>query len=502
MKRALPFLLLTGLAAPFLGKPVHVDDANFLALARQAAHTPWTPHIGTINWQGHTERAFDVLSNPPGIAWWLAPVWDAEIWVAHLWMLPWLWLAIWGGMRLGSIVSGHGQAATLLIAGSPVAVLATHALTPDLPLLACTLAGMGGLLQAKPKHRWMWALLVGAGALFRYSGAALIAVVALWPLLRRSRREALWLGMVTATPLGLLMLHDLHAYGAVHLVAMTGFQGVALSGADVLHKASASVGMLGGAVVLPLLCWTHTRRAVVGAMVGAGLGCTAISVLDLSGGAAISGLVATAAGGATLGGSWVAEDETDRLLLGWLGIGLCFLLYLRFTAARYWIPFMAPAVLLGLRRAQTGWIRVAVPLTLILSVSLAIDDMELSQAQHTHAQHAAQHGPGLIAGHWGFQHHLESQGWVALEDDSALPPQTLLARSPNAWPQSASGCLTLIHSQVTADVWPGPRVHTRQGGANIHGFMLSGQPPLPVIAPWSLGHDPQDTLELYRACSD
>ena len=502
MKRALPFLLLTGLATPFLAKPVHVDDANFLALARQAAATPWTPHSGTINWQGQTERAFDVLSNPPGIAWWLAPVANAEVWVAHLWMLPWLWLAIWGGMRLGSAVSGHGQAAALLLVGSPVAVLATHALTPDLPLLACTLAGMGGLLQCRPKHRWMWAMLVGAGALFRYSGAALIPVVVLWPLLRSQRREAIGLGMAAATPLTLLVLHDLHAYGAVHLVAMTGFQGVAHSGTDILHKASAAVGMLGGAVVLPLLCWSHTRRAVVGAMVGAGLGCTAISVLGLSGGAAISGLIATAAGGATLGGCWVVEDETDRLLLWWLGIGLCFLLYLRFTAARYWIPFMAPAVLLGLRRAQERWIQAAVALTLALSLGLATDDLEFSQAQQRSAQQAAQHGPGLIAGHWGFQHALEQRGWVALEDDSMLPPQGVLARSPNAWPQSATGCHALISSHTTADAWLGPRVHTRQGGANIHGFMISDQPPMPVIAPWSFGRDPQDTLELYRACPD
>ena len=107
---------------------------------------------------------------------------------ASRWSGPWwLWLAIWGAMRLGQALSGRPNAAALLLVGSPVAVLATHALTPDLPLLACTLAGMGGLLTARPGQRWIWALVVGIGAWFRYSDAALIPVVALWPWLRGAR---------------------------------------------------------------------------------------------------------------------------------------------------------------------------------------------------------------------------------------------------------------------------------------------------------------------------
>ncbi len=56
-------LLVFGLVRPFLGKPVHVDDANFLRLAESAARDPW-PHDIQINWMGKTEGAFDALSNP------------------------------------------------------------------------------------------------------------------------------------------------------------------------------------------------------------------------------------------------------------------------------------------------------------------------------------------------------------------------------------------------------------------------------------------------------
>ena len=67
---------LAGLGAlaqlPFLARPVNYDETNFLVLVRGAALNPWAPHNVMVNWQGTTERAFDVLSNPPGIAWFLA----------------------------------------------------------------------------------------------------------------------------------------------------------------------------------------------------------------------------------------------------------------------------------------------------------------------------------------------------------------------------------------------------------------------------------------------
>ena len=506
MRRLRLYVLLTGLSLPFIGKPVHIDDTNFLALARGARIDPWRPHLVQINWQGTTERAFDVLSNPPGIGWWLAPVADAAVSIQHLWMLPWLWLATWGALRLGAMLTGRAEPAAWLILGSPVALLATQSLTPDLPLLACVLAGMSGVLRPIPEtggcRRWPWALLVGAAALFRYSGAVLIPVVALWPWLHGDKRGALKLGAAAAAPLALLALHDLSAYGEVHLLAMAGFQGVANTGSQLLHKGAASVAMLGGAVVLPVLCWVRPRRALVGMMVGAALGCTAVSLLGITGGGAIAGVLAAAAGGASLGGAVQTDTPTAKLLLCWLALGLFFLLSLRFAATRYWLPFMAPAVLLCLQAAPGRLVQPAVGLTVLLGIALSVDDLELAHAQEFAASEAQAQGTGLIAGHWGFQHHLERAGWVALEDDAPVPAGTLLAISPNAWPQTPSGCLEPTGTVSFPDRWPGPRVHTRTGGANLHGHSLAGTPPLPTLSPWSFGTDPLDRLVLYRGCLD
>ena len=46
-----------------VAKPVHIDEANFLMLTKGEF---WSPHNILINWQGQTQPAFDVLSNPPG----------------------------------------------------------------------------------------------------------------------------------------------------------------------------------------------------------------------------------------------------------------------------------------------------------------------------------------------------------------------------------------------------------------------------------------------------
>jgi len=498
MRERLSMLLILGMSLPFMGKPVHVDDANFLVLARHAAVDPWRPHDALINWQGTTEAAFHVLSNPPGIAWWLAPVSNSAVFLMHLWMLPWLLLAGWGAAKLGGAIAERSAAAIILICGAPISVFATQALTPDLPLLGLTLAGMGGLMGGPPAHRRRYALLLGMASLFRYSGLALLPVIL---LLGKNRAEGLRLAAYASIPMALLCVHDLLAYEQIHLVAMMGFQSISNTLPDMGHKAVASIAALGGAAVLPILCWQKPARGFTGAAIGAGIGCTAAAWADQTGVAAISTVVFSAAGVATLAGATRNRDFTDRILLTWLGLGLVFLLSLRFTASRYWIPFFAPAVLLALRAATPQWIRIACFLTPSLSVILAIDDMDLARSQEQAALLAQEFDPGHIAGHWGFQHHLEEAGWTSAEDDVQIAPNTWLARSSQAWPQTpANTCWTDTREIPIPDPRPGLRVLTESGGANFHGHMLAGTPPVRVFAPWSIGTDPMDLLTLQRTC--
>lgn len=501
----LPLLVLLGMALPFLGKPVHIDESNFLALARGAAAQPWRPHAVTINWQGHSESAFAVLSNPPGIAWWLAPVVDAPVPIQRLWMLPWLVLAVWGAWGMGTALAGQGGTAALLIAGSPIAMWATGALTPDLPLLGCALAGMRGVVTAK--RRWPWALLLGTSALFRYSGLALAPLAALWAWQRGERRAAVGLGLAALMPSGLLALHDLSAYGAVHLLAMSGFQSVANAPRDLLRKGAAALAMLGGAGLLPILCWAR-RRAWFGLSLGIILGALAADLSGHHGAAWWATVLFCAAGGASLAGAVSTRDPVDRFLLAWWTLGFLFLLTLRFTATRYWLPFLAPVVLVPLRAASARQRSGAVLASLGLGLALMVDDLELARAHEAEARAVIAHAveneeiPGVFAGHWGWQAHLEAAGWRALEEDAPVPVGTLLAWSEIAWPQEpASVCLEPILEWTMPDRWPGPRVHSRAGAANLHAFVVSGAPPVETYAPWTLARDALDTSRLSRVCA-
>jgi hypothetical protein len=307
---------------------------------------------------------------------------------------------------------------------------------------------------------------------------------------------------LAALPTAALMIHDLMAYEQVHLFAMTGFQSVSHQTDDVFHKAVASVAALGGAAALPILAWTRPKSAAIGGLIGGGVGAMAASWASQHGIPAAATVLATAGGGATLAAAFSTRNRPiERWLLAWLGLGLVFLLGLRFTAARYWIPFFAPALLLPLKTAPAGLVRVAVALTLGLSVLLAVDDAEFAATHARAAERASLAGTGHIAGHWGFQHHLRAKGWTDVEDDQTVPPGRWIARSRVGWPQEpANDCFDAEAVISFGDPWPGLRVHTHQGGANIHGHTLAGTPPTRVFAPWSIGDDPMETLTLRRTC--
>ena len=490
--------LLIGLALallgvlPFLGKPVHVDDANFLVLAEGAAVDLWRPHALEINWQGQTERAFDVLSNPPGIGWWLAPVHDAPTPLQHLWMLPWLALALFGAHRLGKAFLGDGPAGVLLLGTAPVVALAGQALTPDLPLYACTLAGVGGFLTSR-RYAWAFALLAGCAALFRYSGVCLVPLLVLAGWQRGRALPAL----LSALPVGLLALHDLHAYGQVHLLAMTGFQSVSNTQVDVFRKGVAALAMLGGVGLLPVL--SVRDRGWMGLLAGAALGFVAAHYSQQSGLGMSLTVLFTAAGGAAFAQLRWRTPE-DRVLLAWTLGGLFFLLSLRFAASRYWLPFLAGPVLAAARRSlDDRWLAGAVAVNLLVGLGVSVDDYRFAKAHELAAQLVGP-GPGSFAGHWGWQHHLEEAGWTPLEDDGAPLSPHAVALAP--WPQQPGEghCLRLVEEYTLPDTWPGPRVHTAEGFANLHAFVISGEPPVETYSPWSFSSEPYEIVQLYEAC--
>jgi hypothetical protein len=500
----------------FLHRPVHVDEANFLRLAEGARLDAWRPHEVLINWQGVTERAFGVLSNPPGIAWWLAPLAEAALPLQRLAMLPWLLLALWGFHVLGRRFAGDGPRALAVLASAPIVLWASSSLTPDLPLLALLCAGLGGYVEAqdrgRPARAAFFAFLVGCAFLFRYSALALFPLLLLYP---HRGRGALAPAIFVLLPPLLLFGHDLHAYGHLHFLAMSGFQSVAETPRDLFRKLVSLVCMLGGAGLLPIFVLGGGRAALAGAIVGGLLG---LSGVALSGIAFLPALLTVsfgASGGALLLGPWgSASDSTDRdrvFLASWALLGLLFLLALRFSATRYWLPFLPAVALAWLRRRPSRPVVFAgVGLQAVLGLLLLLDDARFAEAQHALAARIADRAdaldpealaPRLFAGHWGWQHALERRAWRPVDEDAALPVGALFAVADAPWPQEpGEGCLQLLLEEEAPAAWPGPRVHTADGAANLHANVVAGHPPVETYAPWSLSREPLDRARLYRVC--
>ena len=484
MPRAALLLFAALLALPLvhIARPVHYDEANFLVLARGAAEDPWRPHDVHINWQGVDQRAFDVLSNPPGIAWWLAPVHDAPVVVQRLFMLPWLALVLFGAWRLGGRFTGDPVRGALVLLTSPIVLLSTPALLPDAPLYALTLAGVGGFVTATDEDRpaFGWALLAGFAAWFRYSGLALGPLLVVYALVRG--RKPVHALAAFLPPLA-LALHDQFAYGAVHVLAMGSFQAVATTPEDVFHKGVSAIAMLGGAAALPFFPWS--RASFAGAAIGACLGAAW----------GWPGALFAALGGATLG----AVPGRGR---GWLALwafgGLAFLLTLRFTATRYWLPFL-PGVLLALPTGR--WPRVFIGTQLALAFLLAADEDRSARAQALLADQVAALGVGTFTGHWGWQWAMERQGWRALDEGARPPVGTLVAMPRQAWPQPVDvSCARVVWEGAARPPIPWlPRGYSEEAHANLHANWIYDRPPVRTVIPWGFANDP---YERVRVCQE
>jgi hypothetical protein len=491
----LPYLIILGCLLPFLNKDIHIDDANFIRLAEGVQLDAWRPHDVMINWQGTTERAFDVLSNPPGVGWYLAPVIGKPLWVMHLWMWPWVILSLWGMRRLGEQIVGNGEAAMLALGLSPIVFLSAQGFTPDIPLLACTTAGLGGFYSSR-RNSWAFALLAGCGVLFRYSGLCVLPLVLFVGFLNKKWFSALF----CLLPLAFLMLHDFAAYGQIHWVAMSAFQSVSNTPQDVFLKGVGLLAMLGGLGLMPFLAWS--KRAPWALSIGGSLGAVGAFLCGLD--AVSTGLVLLFCASGALAFSRLGfSTEEDLVVSAWAVGGAVFLLSLRFAAARYWVPFMPAFVLAALRVApsarRVSW---ALAGSAILALGLSVDDQAFARAQRVSAEQVNHYGQGSFAGHWGFQHHLEALGWKPLEEGASI--DGLHAVFVEGWPQEANPeqCKKEEGRFSVADRWWGPRTHSLNGPANLHANWVATTPPQVSLLPWHFSNTPYVQIVLYRPCSE
>ena len=462
---------------------MHIDEANFLMLTQGSF---LYPHNVLVNWQGSTERAFDVLSNPAGIAWLLWPLKDWDPMWMRLGMFPWFVLLLYGVDRLGQVFSDSRGFLVLLTLFSPAVFIHIGSLTPDIPLIAIYITGFSGVCLSRD---WRWALLAGFSVFFRYSGLTVIPLILAWSVIFGHTRTGIKLSLVACIPFFVLTCYDFWAYGQSHFVHIITFQSSESS--PWVLKLISIFAMLSGAVVLPW--FSFDRHGTISVVLSIGITFGVFSfVHQLTD-------VLWVLSGVFLTLNTVRIDNKRGLFLSiWMIGGLVFLSQLRFSAARYWLPFFFPILLMLIQGKKFRSKLVLLSTTSILSIFLLIDDYRFALA-HRDAAHTVQqrYDSGIFAGHWGWQHYLQGENWISAEDDMILPKNTVFARINTAWPQEVQGCKVLLE-EFSSPSFGLPRVHTHQGKANIHSSHIYNVGM--VFSPWSFGEDPYVHVQLFRTC--
>jgi 4-amino-4-deoxy-L-arabinose transferase-like glycosyltransferase len=443
---------------PFSGRAFHMDDPLFVFAARQITQHPLDPYGFNVIWYESLDRMADVTMNPPLACYYGAAVGRIAGWSERAFHLAFLVPAlalILGTYRLAKHFTRLPLLAAMATLLTPGIVVSACSVMCDTMMVAlwvwAVILWIEGL---EPRKGWYLAgsgVLMAAGALTKYFGAALILLLAAYSL-ARLRRFGGWMWYLLI-PAGALLGYELwtHAlYGQSLLRSAAHFAHANRGHASRFTRTLVSLSFTGGCTLSVLaLCPLMWSRRVLG-IVAAGSAVAASALVfgwvnlaeqfankltphpvvahwELIG----SQLVLFIIGGVFTLGLAIADyqdrRDQDSLLLGlWVVGTFVFASLLNWTInARSVLPLIPAAAILAMRRLETmhrAWTRslklqVAGGLIAsgVLSIWVAGADTRLANlgreaAQSVRGRTSNEFGTLWYEGHWGFQYYMEQLG--------------------------------------------------------------------------------------------
>jgi len=521
--------LIVGL--PFLAKPFHIDDTVVLAIARNVTHDPLRPFAGSINWFGDPRPIFEETTNPPLVSYYLAPVVArfgfAEV-PLHVAMLLFLLILALATAALSRRFAHASAWPVLFVMLSPAVVVSNNVMR-DVPLAALSAAAAALFVIGVDRRSWPLAvagsLVAGMALLTKYSGAALLPVLALYAILQRRGRYAFSLAAALAL-LGLWSLDTQLVHGRVHLAYLMAERRGDLEWSDRFYSGLVVIGAC--LFLLPALVVHVVRRRrfwlLGGAAAAAGLVFVGARMhyqgpvgwqygLWLTTGAALTFVVIVPAlASAPRGVSRGRPDAADTLFLAlWAGGILLFtVFFVMFQAVRHIIPAIVPLAILGTRllvqdegsRWRHALLGVLLAAQAVVAFAVGAADYEYAATYRDFARQARDRliGPGRevwFAGNWGWQRYALSAGFTLIAEHGRLPrPGDLVIIPDRVHKGPLPQGLNLIEIEHKTYQGRVP-IHTMDGSVGVSFYATSGD-----SVPYAFTRERAlETLRVFRVAS-
>ncbi|MBE0429577.1 MAG: glycosyltransferase family 39 protein [Thermoleophilia bacterium] len=472
----LVFVLIITL--PFLGQPLHVDDAIFWDFAKNSLENPAQLHLSDYYLKGEDVSIF--RDTHPPVSWLylsliMLAAGEKEM-VLHAGFIVFPLIAGISMFFLARRFTRNALLATILFLSTPLVMVMSHTLMGDLPMLAFWLAATAAYIYGVDKKDLSLLLLSGLLATLAiftgYQALALLVLLPGYALLKQGFSWRFYLPLLfPLAAFGLFTQYNLSAYG--ELPRFTHVQGLSVQHDDVLGRFLGTLLRTGGISIFPvllaLLFSLRRKLYLILPVVLAGSAAIAFFGYGDNLPASSSLLFTVFLTGAVMAVAAVVSElaaqsahaikrqapDTDFVFLGlWMLVymGLIIIL-LPHSSAKYILPILAPLILIFMRELELGFsipstLKTVSVITIIVTafsaLVLSVADYKLAQVYKDYSlelrERHSPEGTVWFVGEWGFRHYMESEGYRYLTSASSAPREGDIIVKPGLmdWPLSES----------------------------------------------------------------
>lgn len=266
MKNNLRNLLLIFLAAlvitlPFIDQPYHIDDHLFIFMARSISKNILLPYNFYFPAEDRIRRGFEGFTNPPLNSYFIYLIsrfFGEKAVILHSFFIVFAVFTAFSLYFLSQLFVKNAFFVTCLAITTPVFMLQSHSLMPDIALLGlCCMAVyfyIRGLDENKKKFLLISSLFASLALLTRYNGLLLVPLLFIYARLKKKNFRAYFLYLLIPLLVFLLWcLLNMLTYGKIHIlspiiIAKTFF----MSFTGILPRAALHFIYIGSLMIFPV----------------------------------------------------------------------------------------------------------------------------------------------------------------------------------------------------------------------------------------------------------